>query len=95
MMMAMFPIAVLQTLGQIIIIEEAYDQVRRIYLNEQQIRIDDAEPGFWGHSVGHWEGDTLVANTVGIKEVVRFRTAPICRSMSAYACCPTTCSKTR
>ncbi len=41
-----------------------------------QIPIDDAEPGFWGHSVGHWEGDTLIVNTVGIKEEVRFRGAP-------------------
>jgi len=76
MMMAMFPMEVLQTPGQITIIEEAYNQVRRIYLNEKQIPIDDAEPGFWGHSVGHWEGDTLVVNTVGIKEEVKFRGAP-------------------
>jgi hypothetical protein len=76
MMMAMFPMEVLQTPGQITIIQEAYNQVRRIYLNEQQLAVDDAEPGFWGHSVGHWEGDTLVVNTVGIKEDVRFRGAP-------------------
>jgi hypothetical protein len=76
MMMGMFPMEVLQTPGQVTIIQEAYNQVRRIYLNEKQLPIDDAEPGFWGHSVGHWEGDTLVANTVGIKEEVRFRGAP-------------------
>jgi hypothetical protein len=76
MMMAMFPMEVLQTPGQITIIEEAYNQVRRIYLNEKQVPIDDAEPGFWGHSVGHWQGDTLVVNTVGIKEDVRFRDTP-------------------
>ena len=76
MMMAMFPMEVLQTPGQITIIEEAYNQVRRIYLNEKQVPIDDAEPGFWGHSVGHWEGDTLVVNTIGIKEEVRFRDTP-------------------
>jgi hypothetical protein len=76
MMMAMFPMEVLQTPGQITIIEEAYNQVRRIYLNEKQVPVDDAEPGFWGHSVGHWQGDTLVVNTVGIKEEVRFRDTP-------------------
>jgi hypothetical protein len=76
MMMAMFPMEVLQTPGQITIIQEAYNQVRRIYLNEKQLPIDDAEPGFWGHSVGHWDGDTLVVNTVGIKEEVRFRAVP-------------------
>jgi hypothetical protein len=76
MMMAMFPMEVLQTPGQITIIEEAYNQVRRIYLNQKQVAVDDAEPGFWGHSVGHWDGDTLVVNTVGIKEEVRFRDTP-------------------
>lgn len=76
MMMAMFPMEVLQIPGQITIIEEAYNQVRRIYLNEKQLPIDDAEPGFWGHSVGHWDGETLRVNTVGIKEEVRFRGTP-------------------
>jgi hypothetical protein len=76
MMMAMFPIEVLETPGQITIIEEAYNQVRRIYLNEKQLDAADAEPGYWGHSVGHWEGDTLVVDTVGIKDYVRFRGAP-------------------
>ena len=75
-MMAMFPLEVMQSKGRITIIEEAYNQVRRIYLNEKQIPIDDAEPGFWGHSVGHWEGDTLVVDTVGIKENVRYRDVP-------------------
>jgi hypothetical protein len=76
MMMAMFPMDVLQTPGQITIIEEAYRQVRYIYLGQKQIAAEDAEPEFWGHSVGHWEGDTLVANTVGIKESVRFSDVP-------------------
>jgi hypothetical protein len=76
MMMAMFPMQVLQTPGQITIIEEAYRQVRYIYLDQTQVPIADAEPGFWGHSVGHWQGGTLVANTVGIKEEVRFHDVP-------------------
>jgi hypothetical protein len=75
-MMAMFPLEVLQSPGRITIIEEAYNQVRRIYLNEPQIAIEDAEPGFWGHSVGKWVGDTLLVDTVGIKENVRFRDVP-------------------
>lgn len=76
MMMAMFPMEVLQSRKQVTIIQEAYNQVRRIYLNEQLPAIEDAEPGFWGHSVGRWEGDTLVVDTVGIKEYVRYRNAP-------------------
>ena len=76
MMMAMFPMEVLQTPGQVTIMQEAYNQTRRIYLNEKQIAIDDAEPGYWGHSVGHWQGDTLIVDTIGIKEKVRFRNVP-------------------
>src|SRR5262245_27291821 len=29
---------------------------------------DDLRPSFLGHSVGHWEGDTLVVDTVGFNE---------------------------
>jgi hypothetical protein len=76
MMIAMFPMEVLQTPGQVTIMQEAYNQVRRIYLNEKQIPIGDAEPGYWGHSVGHWEGNTLVVDTVGIKQSVTFRGVP-------------------
>ena len=76
MMMAMFPMEVLETPGQITIIQEAYNQVRRIYLDEKQIDVEDAEPRFWGHSVGRWDGNTLVVDTVGIKENVRFRDVP-------------------
>ncbi len=76
MMMAMFPMEVLQTPGQVTIIEEAYRQVRYIYLNQRQVPIEDAEPEFWGHSVGRWVGDTLVANTVGIRPEVRFHDVP-------------------
>jgi hypothetical protein len=76
MMLGMFPMEVLQTPGQVTIVQEAYNQVRRVYLNEKQIPVEDAEPGYWGHSVGHWQGDTLLIDTVGIKEKVRFRGVP-------------------
>ena len=29
---------------------------------------DDAEPWWFGYSVGHWEGDTLVVETSGLKD---------------------------
>jgi hypothetical protein len=75
-MAAMFPMEILQSPGRVTLIQEAYNQVRRIYLDEKQLPIEDAEPGFWGHSVAHWEGDTLLVDTVGIKENVRFRDVP-------------------
>jgi hypothetical protein len=76
MMGPTFPVEVLETPGQVTIINEAYGQTRRIYMNEKQIAVDDAEPVFFGHSVGHWEGRTLVVNTIGMKDTVRMRNAP-------------------
>jgi hypothetical protein len=76
MMGATFPMEVLQSKGQVTIIEEAYTQVRRILLDQQQKKIDDVEPGFYGRSVGHWENGTLVVDTVGIKEDVVYQNVP-------------------
>lgn len=42
--------------------------VRRIYLDgRKQPSLDDADPLFEGHSIGHWEGDTLVVDTVNFR----------------------------
>jgi len=76
MMGATFPIEILQSKGQITIIEEAFTQVRRILLDQPQKPIEDVEPGFYGHSVGKWEGSTLVVDTVGVRENVLFQNAP-------------------
>jgi len=76
MMGPVFPLEVLQSPGQVTIIAEAFSQVRRIYLNEKQIAFEDAEPLFWGHSVGHWEGNTLLVNTIGLKDSIRIGGGP-------------------
>jgi hypothetical protein len=76
MMQSTFPMEVLETPGQVTIIQEAYNQVRRIYLDEKPLAPEDAEPRFSGHSAGSWEGDTLVVRTVGVKDYVRFRNVP-------------------
>ncbi len=76
MMIALFPMEVLQTRGQLTIVQEAFSQIRRIYIGEDPPAIEDAEPSFFGHSGAKWDGDTLVVETVGIKESVRYRNAP-------------------
>jgi hypothetical protein len=76
MMGAVFPMEILQSRGQITIIAEAYNQVRRILMDRPQKTLDDVELTFYGHSVGRWQGDTLVVDTIGIKESVRFQNAP-------------------
>ena len=71
-----FPMEILVSEGQVTIIQEAYNQVRRIYLDKPQLPLADIEPGYYGRSVGHWDGDTLVVDTIGIKESVEFRNIP-------------------
>ncbi len=45
---------------------EANSQMRHIYTDGRK-HPDDLEPTFNGHSIGHWEGDTLVVDTVGLR----------------------------
>ncbi|MGZ3198839.1 MAG: hypothetical protein ACXWJC_09415 [Croceibacterium sp.] len=76
MMMGMFPMEIFQRPEQINITQEAFTQVRRVYMNQKLPKWDEVDPSFYGASVGHWEGDTLVMETTGIKENVRFRWTP-------------------
>ena len=76
MSVAVYPIEILQMPKQITIVAEAFSEVRRVYMNKPQSPIDDVPPGYYGHSVGRWEGDTLVIDTVGIKESVQYQRMP-------------------
>ena len=76
MMQGMFPMEIFQRPEQINITQEAFNQTRRIYMGEALPRWDEVDPTFYGSSVGRWEGDTLVIETVGIKDNVQFRWTP-------------------
>jgi hypothetical protein len=76
MSVAVYPVEFIQTPKQITIISEAFSEVRRIYLDKPPSKIDDVPPGYYGRSVGRWEGDTLVVDTVGIKEAVQYQRMP-------------------
>jgi hypothetical protein len=70
MAVASYPVEFLQTPGQVTIVTEAFSEVRRVYMNQPQQPIEETPPGYYGHSVGRWEGETLVIDTIGIKESV-------------------------
>ena len=70
MSVASYPVEILQTPGQITMITEAFSEVRRVYMDQPQLPVDEVPPGYYGHSVGRWEKDALVIDTVGIKESV-------------------------
>ena len=59
-----YPIEILYTPGMVTIIAEAYMQVRHIY-TDGRAHPDDPDLTFNGNSIGHWEGDTLVVDSVG------------------------------
>jgi hypothetical protein len=67
---ASYPAEFIQTPKQITIVTEAFSEVRRVYMNVPQSNIDDVAPGFYGRSVGRWDGDALVIDTVGIKPTI-------------------------
>ena len=52
--------------GRVTVIQEAYMQVRRIF-TDGRAHPDDLEASFNGHSIGHWEGATLVVDSIGFK----------------------------
>jgi len=57
---------VLFTPGRVTMLGESDgNRLRRIYTDGRQ-HPDDPDPTFHGHSIGKWEGDTLVVDTVGI-----------------------------
>ena len=77
MSVALYPAEIIQRPSQITIITEAFSEVRRVYMNQPQLPIDEVPPGYYGHSVGRWEGDTLVIDTVGIKtDIVGYQNMP-------------------
>lgn len=65
-----YPAEIIQDDDRIIIIFEGGGHVwREIYMDgRQHPEIDLLNPTYFGHSVGHWEGDTLVIDTVGFNE---------------------------
>jgi hypothetical protein len=59
-----YPIDISYQPGRVTLYAEAYEQPRWIYTDGRKLP-DDPDPLFNGTSVGHWEGDVLVVETVG------------------------------
>jgi hypothetical protein len=59
-----YPMEFLFTPGKVTIAIEAYSQMRRIFTDGRK-HPDDPDLTYNGHSIGHWEGDTLVVDSVG------------------------------
>jgi hypothetical protein len=65
-----YPMEFLLTPGKVTIVIEAYTQVRHIYTDGRPLP-PDPNPKFFGTSIGRWEGDTLVVETIGFNDFVQ------------------------
>ncbi|MBV9510483.1 MAG: hypothetical protein JO303_09415 [Caulobacteraceae bacterium] len=60
------PVEFVFTPGRVLLLGESDgDRQRRIYTDGRG-HPADPDPTFFGHSIGHWEGDTLVVDTIGV-----------------------------
>lgn len=66
MMVMPYSVEFLFTPGKITINQEAQMQVRRIYTDGRPLP-EDPDPTYFGYSVGRWDGETLVVETVGTR----------------------------
>jgi hypothetical protein len=69
MMNMAYGMEVMQTKDRITFFSELNDALRRVYLDGRkpsQKVLDD--PTYAGYSTGHWEGDTLVVDTVALRD---------------------------
>jgi len=69
MMNMAYGMEVMQTKDKVTFFSELNDALRRVYLDGRkptQAILDD--PTYAGYSTGHWEGDTLVVETVAMRD---------------------------
>ena len=61
------PLQILQTPKAILIIYEHDHIVRQVFM-DGRVHPADVTPTYMGHSIGSWDGDTLVVDTVGFND---------------------------
>jgi hypothetical protein len=65
------PRKIIQTPGVVVILYEAQAGIRQIFTDGRKLPDPDAaQPWWYGYSIGHWEGDTLVVETNGFRDDV-------------------------
>jgi hypothetical protein len=76
MQLAQYPYEFLFTPGRITINQEAWMQTRTIWTDGRG-HPEEPDPTFMGHSIGRWEGETLVVETTGLLEDLEFFTGAL------------------
>jgi hypothetical protein len=87
MMSAPFGIQIMQNSDRILLAAEVSNLPRTIYLNTEHPKPAALDPSWNGHSIGHWEGKTLVVDTIGLNDRDAFDfnfTPPVKRTASLH-----------
>ena len=63
-MMTPAPFKIVQTRGLVVVLSEGDNSFRQIFTDGRK-HPEDPTPSWMGSSIGHWEGDTLVVETIG------------------------------
>ena len=62
------PRKMIQTPAVLLILYEGNSGIRQIFTDGRPLPGDDPQPWWYGYSVGRWEGDALVVETVGFRD---------------------------
>ena len=68
------PFEILQTPGRVLMLFETGNSLRQIWTDGRG-HPADLDPTWMGHSIGHWDGDTLVVDTIGLNDKTWLDTA--------------------
>jgi hypothetical protein len=68
-----YPLEIIHKSDQVTMISEWMSETRRVYLGERIKPTEDMFPTRQGYSSGHWEGATLVVETVKLQDMVDSR----------------------
>jgi hypothetical protein len=60
------PMYIVQGPKEVVMILTSFSDVRRIYLSDKHS--ENVKPSWYGDSIGHYEGDTLVVDTIGLDD---------------------------
>jgi len=63
-----FPFEIIQSPKRVLIIFERDHEIRQIWTDGREHPKDFGHT-WMGHSIGHWEGDTLVVDTIGLNDL--------------------------
>jgi len=62
-----YPFKIIESPGMVMMLFEGFTTFRQIFTDGRELP-KDPNPTWFGYSVGKWEGDDWVVNTIGIKE---------------------------